>query len=49
MTNARIFAEMGFEGWFFSRMDRLDKDQRNNDRALEFIWEPQYQHLGSLG
>ena len=39
-TNARIFAEMGFDAWFFARLDYEDKNKRMNDLELEFIWRP---------
>ena len=31
-TNARIFAEMGFDAWFFARLDYADKEKRLNDQ-----------------
>jgi lysosomal alpha-mannosidase len=39
-TNARIFAEMGFDAWFFARLDYYDKNKRMNDLELEFVWRP---------
>lgn len=39
-TNARLFAEMGFDALFFARMDGADKDQRKERKALEWLWMP---------
>jgi hypothetical protein len=39
-ANARLFAEMGFDAWFFARLDSEDKDRRLNDKEMEFIWQP---------
>ncbi|XP_039500014.1 lysosomal alpha-mannosidase [Drosophila santomea] len=36
---ASIYAQMGFDGEFFSRMDHNDKGRRMNDLALEMIWD----------
>ena len=30
-ANARLFAEMGFDAWFFSRLDYQDKVKRLED------------------
>ena len=46
-TNARLFAEMGFDAWFFARLDHKDKDRRMDDKELEWIWRPNEQSLGS--
>ncbi|CDW79296.1 glycosyl hydrolases family 38 protein [Stylonychia lemnae] len=45
-TNARFFAEMGFDAWFFARLDYQDKDRRQNDTELEFVWRPSFDYLG---
>jgi hypothetical protein len=45
-TNARIFAEMGFDAWFFGRIDYQDKLNRKNDTSLEWIWFPNNDTLG---
>ena len=39
-TNARIFAEMGFDALFFARLDHSDKENRAKNRELEFVWQP---------
>ena len=36
---ARLFAEMGFKGVFFARIDYQDKYQRKMDRSLQMWWE----------
>ncbi len=28
---------MGFDGWFFARMDYQDRDKRNQEKSLEFF------------
>lgn len=39
-TNARLFAEMGFDAWFFARLDSDDKARRVKDKEMEFVWQP---------
>lgn len=46
-ANARLFSEMGFDAWFFARLDYQDKEKRLNESSMEFIWRPEYKHLGS--
>jgi lysosomal alpha-mannosidase len=46
-TNARLFADFGFEAQFFARSDRLDKEQKFKDRAMDFLWRPHAKHFGS--
>ncbi|XP_034481924.1 lysosomal alpha-mannosidase-like [Drosophila innubila] len=36
---ASIFAQMGYNGEFFARMDHVEKKQRLNDVAMEMIWQ----------
>ncbi|XP_015589369.1 lysosomal alpha-mannosidase isoform X1 [Cephus cinctus] len=36
---ASIFAQMGFDGLFFGRLDYQDKTKRLNDKTAEFIWK----------
>ena len=35
---ARLFAEMGFEGLFFARIDKADKEIRKRDKSLQMWW-----------
>ena len=35
-----MFSQMGFQSFFFSRIDYQDKQQRMSERALEMIWKP---------
>jgi lysosomal alpha-mannosidase len=46
-ANARLSAEMGFDAWFFARLDYQDKERRLADKEMEFIWRPFYDSLGS--
>lgn len=46
-TNARFFAEMGFDAWFFARLDYQDKDKRLANQEMEFIWRSSYDELGN--
>lgn len=39
-TNARLFAEMGFDAWFFGRMDWADYENRIKNKELEWVWMP---------
>lgn len=36
---ASLFAQMGFEGLFFGRLDHDDKTTRWNSKTLEMVWE----------
>ena len=45
-TNARLFAEMGFDALFFGRIDYEDKNKRMNDKTMEWVWIPSNQSLG---
>jgi alpha-mannosidase len=36
-ANARLFAEMGFDAWFFARLDWQDKQKRMNESSLYWI------------
>ncbi|XP_022230107.2 lysosomal alpha-mannosidase-like [Drosophila obscura] len=36
---AAIFAQMGYDGQFFSRMDHNDKDKRLESLSMEMIWD----------
>lgn len=38
---ANIFALMGFDGYFFGRLDWRDKDKRLSDQTMEMIWQAQ--------
>lgn len=46
-TNARIFAEMGFDAWFFARLDYQDKEKRLDNQEMEWIWRPNPESLGN--
>jgi len=45
--NPRLFADMGFDAWFFARLDYQDKEKRYEDKAMEFIWQPFPKHLNN--
>jgi len=45
--NPRLFAEMGFDAWFFARLDYQDKSKRLDEKTMEFVWRPMYESLGS--
>ena len=36
---ANLFAQMGFDGLFFGRLDYADKDKRLKDKTMEMIWQ----------
>ncbi|XP_043485751.1 lysosomal alpha-mannosidase isoform X1 [Polistes fuscatus] len=36
---ASLFAQMGFDGMLFGRLDYQDKSQRLRDKSMEFIWK----------
>lgn len=39
-SQARLFSEMGFDSWFFERIDFQDFDNRVKNGDLEMIWRP---------
>lgn len=45
-ANPRLFAEMGFDAWFFARLDFQDKQKRLADKSMQFVWRPFFDHLG---
>lgn len=46
-TNTRIYAELGYDAMFFSRLDHQEKDERNAHQSLNFLWRPDVKHFGS--
>jgi len=48
-TNARLMAEMGFDAFFFARLDFQDKEKRLADKEMEYIWRPSWEELGERG
>ena len=38
---------MGFDSWFFARMDGADQTQRRDRGAEEWVWFPNNETLGS--
>ncbi|XP_012143157.2 lysosomal alpha-mannosidase II isoform X2 [Megachile rotundata] len=36
---ASLFAQLGFDGMFFGRLDYQDKSQRLEDKTMEFLWK----------
>jgi len=45
-ANPRLFADMGFEAWFFARLDWADKDVREAEESMNFLWRPFSKHFG---
>lgn len=45
-TNPRLFAEMGFDAWFFARLDFQDKAKRMAEKSMQFLWRPSFNSLG---
>ena len=48
-TNARLFAEMGFDAIFFARADFQDAKKRMNESKMEWLWRPFFNHIGKRG
>lgn len=46
--NTRLFAQMGFEAMFFSRLDHADKSERakEKNKGMNFLWRPSSSHFG---
>ena len=36
---ANLFAEMGFDGLFFGRLDYADKEKRLKEKTMEMVWK----------
>ncbi len=43
----RLFADMGFDAWFFARLDYQDKDRRLAAQEMEWLWRPFFDHFGT--
>jgi lysosomal alpha-mannosidase len=43
---AAIFARMGYDGFFFARIDYQDMEKRKNDSGMEMIWRGSPKNLG---
>ena len=39
-SNTRLFSEMGFDGFFFGRVDFLEREARMFNLSMEYIWRP---------
>lgn len=46
-ANPRLFADMGFEAWLFARLDHADRDERLEDKSMNFLWRPFAKHFGN--
>lgn len=44
---ASLFAQMGYDGLFFGRLDYQDKDFRKQNHDMEMIWSGSPNNLGS--
>ncbi len=44
-TQAKLFAQMGFDAVFMGRIEYSEHDYRNSTKQLEFIWRP-YEEYG---
>ena len=45
-ANQRLFAEMGFDAFFIGRLDYEDKQNRLDEKTMEFVWRPMFDSLG---
>ena len=45
-ANPRLFAEMGFDSWFFARIDFEDREVRMANKSMQWVWKPFAQSLG---
>ena len=45
-ANPRLFAEMGFDSWFFARIDAQDKIKRLAEKSMQWVWKPFSKSLG---
>ena len=44
--NPRLLADMGFDAWFYARLDYEDKEKRLDEQSMNYIWRPMYDSLG---
>ncbi len=44
-TQAKLFAQMGFDAIFMGRIEYSEHDYRNSTKQLEFVWRP-YEEYG---
>ena len=43
---ANLFAQMGFDGLFFGRLDYADKEKRLKEKSMEMVWKGKpFQHI----
>lgn len=45
--NTRLYAELGFDAFFFARLDYQDKNKRMNEKEMEYVWMPNKDSLGT--
>jgi len=45
-ANPRLFHDLGFDAWFFARIDYQDKNEREANKAMNFLWRPFSKHFG---
>jgi hypothetical protein len=38
---------MGFDAWFFSRLDFQDLEKRTAEKSMEFIWQTFNKHFSN--
>lgn len=48
-ANAALFADMGIDAFFYSRLDYQDKEKRLEEKSMEYIWRPFPEDKGSSG
>ena len=46
-ANPRLFHDMGFEAWFFARLDYADSANRKNNQEMNYLWRPMSEHFGN--
>lgn len=45
-ANARVFAESGIEAMYMRYVDPHEKEMRLKSKQMEWIWRPNFEHLG---
>ena len=45
-TNARLYADMGLEALFISRIASADRKKRIDEKAMNYLWRPDTKHFG---
>lgn len=46
-AHVRLLADMGYDAFFFARLDYQDKEKRMAEKTMEFVWRPMSETLNT--